>query len=169
LVAPLTAAMELIIQPGTFSSMEIRKLNSQDIDTIANWFNEEWGHLSNDFSKENSIKQMNVRVNSNQIPLTIVAEEKNIVGTASLVETDLDLHNELSPWLATVFVSEEYRKQGVGQQLCLDMLNKARELGFKNCYLFTPSKEEWYLKQGWETIFKESYRGDQIVVMKFEL
>ena len=75
----------------------------------------------------------------------------------------------MSPWLASVFVSPENRGKGVGSKLVIRVMEKAKEAGIPVLYLFTPDKEGFYQKLGWQTISKEAYRGQLVTVMQVNL
>ena len=51
---------------------------------------------------------------SQSVPLTVVASIEGVpVGSASLLEEDMETHADLSPWLASVFVLPTSRRQGI--------------------------------------------------------
>lgn len=150
--------------------MNIRRLKNESnhIRTIASWFFKEWG------SKTSSIeKYANAIVPSptdDKLPIFFIAEEIHIIGTAHLAQSDMgDCHPELTPWLAGVYVSPTHRGQGVGEVLSRTVLNKAKELGFLSCYLYTDLKEDWYSKSGWQFVSREIYKNKNVVIMKYVL
>ncbi len=108
-------------------------------------------------------------LNDDLIPSTFIAIEKDLLGSAAIVAHDMDTKKELSPWLASVFVSSENRSRGIGTQLVLFVMNQAREAGIKTLYLFTPDKEHFYKRLGWHTISKELYRDHMVTVMQVNL
>ncbi len=60
-----------------------------------------------------------------------------IVGMASLLKTDYYPLPEISPWVSSLFVSEEWRGQGICGKL-IDYANDyARGLGFERTYIPT--------------------------------
>ena len=103
------------------------------------------------------------------IPSTFIAVEKDLLGSAAIVAHDMDTKQELSPWLASVFVSPENRSRGIGSELVLQVMNQARNAGIKTLYLFTPDKERFYIRLGWQTISNEIYRGHVVTVMQINL
>ena len=81
----------------------------------------------------------------------------------------MDTKQELSPWLASVFVSPENRSRGIGSELVIQVMNQARDAGIKTLYLFTPDKEHFYIRLGWQPISKEIYRDHMVTVMQVNL
>jgi predicted N-acetyltransferase YhbS len=150
--------------------MQIRYLSSdeQEIETVASWHHHEWRHLAPGDTLDARIERIARRAHRTQIPLTVVAIEDELLGTASLIELDMDTHPELTPWLASVYVAPPHRGQGIGKQLCRHVLTRTRELGYPTCYLFTPSEEHWYRRQGWGLIQHEPYRGENVAVMRYD-
>jgi predicted N-acetyltransferase YhbS len=74
------------------------------------------------------------------------------VGTISLVENDLQCRPHYTPWLASLFVPEEYRKQGIGEQLIEHIKGLAREMGYNKIYLRTEDAETYYQRLNWQYI-----------------
>jgi predicted N-acetyltransferase YhbS len=153
--------------------MEIRCLSDDqhEIRTVARWCFDEWGHLNPDDSLDARITSLTHRVNATQVPLTLVAvaDDGVLLGTASLIVSDMDTRPGLTPWLASVYVAPPHRGQGIGKQLCWRIVTMARELSYVQCYLFTPSEEAWYRRQGWHLMQREPYRGESVSVMRYDL
>ena len=83
------------------------------------------------------------------LPLTIVAlENKECLGTVSLVENDLKLR-DYTPWLAALYVAEEHRKRGIGQVLVKKSISLANELGYNELFLRTEYAADYYKKLNW--------------------
>jgi N-acetylglutamate synthase-like GNAT family acetyltransferase len=93
-------------------------------------------------------------------------EDGSIVGTASLIAND-ELPNapEPGPWVAAVYVDSAYRGAGVGTELVLETVRRARNLGFDDVYLYTESVSKWYESMGWKTIRTDDSLGVQVTVM----
>ena len=72
-------------------------------------------------------------------------------------------------WLALVYTSPEYRKQGFGVMLCQAIQNHSKELGIKEMHLYTDTAESLYLKLGWKELERLTIGPRHLVVMKKEL
>ena len=134
--------------------------------TLAEWHQGQWGHLTGR-DVETRIREFEPQLGSNRIPLTVVAfAEGRPVGTASLLAHDMDTHPELTPWLASVYVAPEQRRQGTGERLCRRIVAEARRLGVPRLYLFTPDQAPWYARMGWHERVRETYRGEVVTIME---
>lgn len=144
--------------------------NTKEIDQVAKWIFDEWGYSRPDKTLNDVIEQFTPRLKSDQLPLTLVAAEKQeLIGTASLVPCDMSSHPELTPWLSCLYIRSDKRRHGLGRILTDQVLHEARRLGYKKCYLWTDKWEDYYSKEGWHTILKETYRGEKAIVMEISL
>ena len=142
----------------------------EHIPVIAAWHQAEWGYLNPGATVETRIVKMQRYLKNLAMPLMrICVEGEQVLGTAALVENDMDSHPELSPWLASVYVNSAYRKRGIGAALVKQIVADARAQGFSTLYLFTPDQAHFYQSLGWEFIAQESYRGSQATLMKIAL
>lgn len=146
------------------------KSDPSHIPTLARWHHEEWGYLNPEGSVEKRIKKIEKHLSEDLIPSTFLAKQDTmLLGSAAIVESDMDSHRELAPWLAGVFVAPEHRGKGVGSALVNYVVEHARRSHFKTLYLFTPSKEHFYSRLGWSFKVKEEYLGISVTIMAIEL
>jgi len=93
------------------------------VPTLARWHHAQWSYLSPGDSVERRIAGLRKQSGRRQIPTTFVAYDttkagdKVLIGSASLIAQDMDTRPELSPWLASVYVAAEHRRQGIGSSL----------------------------------------------------
>ncbi len=149
-------------------SMQIKYLKDYKewIPKIAEWFYHEWGNMHPDLDVDKIIARLHKRTNVDTLPLTMVAvENEMVVGTASLKESDMDIRMQYSPWLASVYVCEDWRKKGVGTRLVETMVNKAKMIGVDILYLYTPDAEGFYAKLGWHVLENTAYHGKNVTIM----
>ena len=79
-----------------------------------------------------------------------INQANELLGLATLVDDDgLPGATEPGPWLAAVFVVPEARKLGVGSALIDHVVNRSRELGYPEIFLYTDHQQQWYEKRGW--------------------
>ncbi len=103
------------------------------------------------------------------IPSTYIALENNtLLGSAAIVEHDMDNKPELSPWLASVYVDKEYRYQGIGSKLVKHVINIARKANVTELFLFTTQQAEFYSKLGWNKLQSEKYRDEDVTIMSIK-
>jgi N-acetylglutamate synthase-like GNAT family acetyltransferase len=95
-----------------------------------------------------------------------VAHEGRIpLGTAALRAEDMATRRDLTPWMASVYVTPAARERGIGTRLVKRIEAEALRLGFHNLYLFTFDKAPYYAKRGWQVLNHTSYREEPVVVM----
>src|SRR3954467_6328091 len=118
--------------------------------TLAQWQHAEWGHFRPGDTLEKRMVRLRRFSNGDQIPLTVVALDGNeVLGSASLIEHDMATRMELMPWLAGVFVGEQYRRRGIGAELVRRIMAEARGLKVPLLYLYTVHSEKFYAALGW--------------------
>lgn len=98
----------------------IRRLDAADphLDEIAGWTFEAWGHLSPEWTRQSWREDFAADCGNAGVPSVFVAERAGIpVGTASLVAEDMSIRPDLTPWLASVYVIDQQRGQGIASAL----------------------------------------------------
>ena len=134
---------------------------------LAAWHYDEWKGILPEWSHEQAIAGLRSHVGRRQIPTTLVAVENDtVVGSASLLESDLDGWDHLSPWLASLYVVPECRGKGIGRELVRRVMEEAGALGLPCVYLFTAGKEPYYARQGWVTFTRTKHSGRDVVIMQ---
>lgn len=139
------------------------------IPTLARWLHTEWGHLRPGERIDDRAARLAGVCGHCQIPTAFVAVAGDqLLGTASLVEHDMATRPELSPWLASVFVSPEHRSRGIGAALVERVVQEARALGTLRLYLYTPGPGTLYSTLGWSIVERTFYRelwGEQDITI----
>jgi GNAT superfamily N-acetyltransferase len=157
-------------QGRSVSRMKIEYLADRPefIPTLAEWQHQEWGALRPGEVVEGRAARLRGWCGRGQIPLTVVAvSEGELLGSASLIEHDMDDRLELTPWLAGVFVAPGHRRQGIGAALVGRIINEARELGIPKLYLYTVKSTSFYAGLGWSEMEQTSYRGKNVTIMSY--
>ncbi|GAB6550000.1 MULTISPECIES: GNAT family N-acetyltransferase [Bacillus] len=94
----------------------------------------------------------NALTNPNNIPsFYIVKIDNEIIGTYALILNDLNSRQDLSPWLACLFVDEKFRGNSIGEKLLNHGLLEAAKRGYHFLYL-TSDLNGYYEKYGWDKI-----------------
>jgi GNAT superfamily N-acetyltransferase len=122
------------------------------------------------------VKNYRERLNSDRLPLTLVAvraglavDRGELVGMVSLKFHDMDTRPNLDPWLGGLFVRPEWRNRGVGTMLMQRATEEARRLNVPKLYLWTHTAERLYHKLGWQVVERTDYFGKEAVVMQIDL
>ena len=141
----------------------------EHLTTLARWHQHEWSFLNPGETLEERILRMQPYLNADFIPSTFIAKDKCLLGSAAIVANDMDTRLELTPWLASVFVTPEKRQHGLGSKLVLHVMKQAKREGITTLYLFTPDKQNFYAKLGWITKSIEQYQGHEVTIMQTSL
>jgi GNAT superfamily N-acetyltransferase len=91
------------------------------------------------------------------------------IGTASLVDHDLDTRPDLTPWLAGVFVVPEARGRGHATRLIGAVEAAGRAAAIPSLWLYTRAAERIYARAGWRTVEYFDHRDRICALMRREL
>ncbi len=138
------------------------------IDTLANWHHQQWQALNPGLTLVQRIEKMQSYMQDDFIPTTYVACDPQLLGSAAIVECDMDDRCELSPWLASVYVDKAYRSQGVASSLVRHIVEQAGLHGIDRLYLFTPDQVSFYQRLGWQALEVTTYRHCQVTIMTID-
>lgn len=139
------------------------------LETLAGWHHAQWSYLNPDRTLAERIDRMREHLVTDFIPTTFVTAKDNLFGSAAIIECDMDTRKELSPWLASVYVAPEFRRQGIGSKLVLHVMERAKDNNIKTLYLYTPDREAFYCRLGWSRLEKTDYHGYPVTIMGVNL
>ena len=142
----------------------------QHIETIARWHQAQWHHLSPQHSVESRVRLYSTYNSSPEVPFCLLATQQGQpVGSASVVECDMDTHGTLSPWLASVYVRPSCRQQGIATELIRRCTDLATQSGAECLYLFTPDQANFYRKRGWQPLQRCRYHNEPVDILFYPL
>lgn len=142
------------------------------IPELALWSWREWQDVYEQRGQtlQHSLKNYQDRMNSDRLPLTLVAlHDSSLVGMVSVKFHDMDTRPDLDPWLGGLFVLPQWRNRGIGTMLMHRATQEARRLNVSELYLWTASAESLYRKLGWQVIERTQYFDKPAVVMHLSL
>ena len=146
------------------------KESMECFDKIAIHHQREWAHLNNGETLEERKVRMQAYLTNDFIPTMYVAEEdNNLIGTAAIIECDMDTKPNLTPWMASVFILQKHRKKGYGSVLVKHIMKQAKQNGIEEIYLYTEDADYLYSKLGWKPISREQFQNQNVVVMNVNL
>jgi N-acetylglutamate synthase-like GNAT family acetyltransferase len=141
----------------------------ETLQTLVQWQHREWGHVRGGETLEQRTARLGRSLNRDRIPLTVVAlEAGEVLGSASLIAYDMETRMELTPWLASVFVGEQYRRRGIGAELVRRIMKEAGKLDVPLLYLYTVHSERFYGALGWTFVECTPYRDQNVVIMTYK-
>ena len=141
----------------------------ENLSILASWHQDEWSYLNPGEDLTARIARMQYHLNDELIPSTFIAKSDVPLGSAAIVYKDMKTEPQLTPWLASVFVRPEYRKQGIGQQLVQYVMTQAQTAGIDRLYLYTPNQAGFYLKLGWSILQKRQHCDLDVTIMQVKL
>lgn len=98
-------------------------------------------------------------LHKDRIPQTHIVKDKDkLAGFVSLWNNDLPFRQDLTPWIATLFIKEEYRGMGLGTLLQKHCIQVVKDLGYKELYLIT-DHENYYERSGWKYVENAPAKG----------
>lgn len=141
------------------------------IPVLAQWHQQEWQHLNPpSYDLQARIMEYHQAVSSTALPQMWLAHNNGqALGSARLIEHDMETHPELNPWLASLYVHPEFRRQGIATRLIKKVEFVAQQLGFHRLYLYTEDRQHMYQQLGWLEQFREEYFDEMVVVMAKQL
>lgn len=142
----------------------------QAIEQLALWHFAQWGPANPVNNVERRIARLQGHLVPGRVPQTFVAlDDELLLGSASLVAADLPSRDDLSPWLASVYVNPPQRGRGVGAALVNRVADEARALGLPTLYLFTPDRAAFYARLGWTIVEHDEWNATPVTVMQLQL
>lgn len=140
------------------------------IPSLAHLHQAEWAAITPHITISDRAACFQTHARRGGIPIGFVAVVNGmVVGVACLVQCDLDSHEHLSPWLASVLVAPHHRGHGIGSALSARATQEARVLGFARVYLFTFDKQVFYRRLGWSMLESATFLGRPVTIMVREL
>lgn len=130
----------------------------QNLADVPEWVEEvsrcqytEWGVDEGD-TLEGVIYRTKHAMSKTDITQTFVATyQKQFLGTVALWRNDLCARQDLYPWMARLYVKEEYRHHGIVTMLQNKAMDIAKHLGYSKIYLIT-DHDYLYEKNSWKFI-----------------
>jgi N-acetylglutamate synthase-like GNAT family acetyltransferase len=136
------------------------------IPIIGKWIYEEWAYAFPLRTLQDIQKGLFGRMNENEMPITLVAhDERGVLGTASLKASDMEILQELTPWLSSVYVHPDHRGTGVASALVAEIEKTARQLGFTRIHVFNPITQGVFEKMGWSVLQTVQYGGKELAIL----
>lgn len=152
---------------------EVKILNLADgteyMETVSRWLWLEWAKADG-YTQEEIVYRTRYASQRDTIPQMLVAVyQDKPVGVVSLWLNDLKTRQDLSPWMATLYVEPEYRNLRIGQKLQIASIEAVRALRRYDCLYLITKLNGYYEKLGWKFVedapagggaFEHIYRYD---------
>lgn len=133
---------------------------------MAELHHSEWKHLNPSLTLEGRIEAISKAAGQEGIPSIFVAVSgSQLIGSAALVQNDMDTKPDLSPWMAAVYVIESFRHHGIATELVARCEAEAVRSNADIWYLYTEFASKLYKKLGWCHLERCEYKGVTVDVM----
>lgn len=140
------------------------------IEELAELNFKEWGEFRPGDTLQARTERMRAACGKGAIPSVVVAiEDSQLLGGALLIDSDMKIRPQLTPWLAGVYVKAEERGRGVASQLVKRIVDEAAALDVRELYLYTDAAQSLYARLGWEVVEDLVYEELPVTVMKFTI
>lgn len=151
---------------------EITVVNLADdlkyIEEVSTWLWEEWSKGSG-AKLEDVIYRTKHSICKDRVPQIYIAKfNDELVGTVSIWHNDLISRQDLTPWLAALYIKNEYRGKGIGTLLQKRCIQAVKDLGYKSLYLIT-DHENYYERSGWEFLEMAPLKGRLTRVYEYKI
>lgn len=125
--------------------------------TCARWNHAKWGYLTG-ATEEQIVSAVHEIIHSTDGQTARAALwNGELAGFVLLIHNDLESHQHLKPWVASLLVAPEFRGRGIAKALMTAIETAARELDYSEVYLYT-DKPDLYRKLAWSDF--EELTGD---------
>ena len=118
-------------------------------ETCARWNYREWGHAAGR-SLGGTVAAFHAILESRDEAALVAFMNGTPAGIVLLVDSDLESHGHLKPWLASLYVRPDFRGHGVGRALVDEVELMAGQRGDPVLYLYTATPD-FYRTLGWST------------------
>ncbi|WP_164522205.1 GNAT family N-acetyltransferase [Halocella sp. SP3-1] len=119
------------------------------VEKVSNWIYKEFVEEKGEKSLEFVIERFKNR-NIDEFPISFIAIVNGMcAGVISIFDNDLGTREDLTPWLAGLYVDENFRGNKIAEALINTVFKKCKEMGYTKIYLRTEHTAEYYQKKGW--------------------
>lgn len=128
----------------------------------------EWGTLMPDWSEADAARELEDHATRRAFPTTWVAldDADAVIGSVSLVAEDAAQFADLSPWLCSLWVTPDWRGQGVAQALIGRLLFAARRWQLPPVWLFTAGSTALYTRMGFVEMEQRLLHGQAVRLLR---
>ena len=135
---------------------EIKIYNLADVpqymEEVSRWLWLQWAKADG-YSLEEIVYRTRHASQRDRVPQMLVAVlGDRPVGVVSLWLNDAKTRQDLTPWMATLYVKEEYRNLHIGQRLQKASIEAVRALRSYPCLYLITKLDDYYEKMGWSFV-----------------
>jgi len=132
---------------------------------------EHWGPLTG-FSSQSAYEAfLEQAAQSASLPRVLIAGiRESLLGSVNLLTHEMTIRPQFTPWMGQLFVAESRRSQGVGAALLEAAASYAKQLGYRQLFLFTSGTlPRYYRNRGWCDVEDVTYLGKVRTIMRLKI
>ncbi len=139
------------------------------IEPVANWCCSEWPWYYNDGDYSTAYAYHSRTAVLSGIPCALVAlDEGRLVGTIAILEEDMDIREDLWPWLGCLVVAPSERGKGIASRLIVEGLKLSATIKIPKIFAWTEKLSPHLRAAGWKYLASPSYQGKKVDIFSIE-
>lgn len=146
--------------------------NPAALNQLAVWHHEQCLRQGLESSLERRRAYLARHLGPDPLPMTMIAQDRSgqVLGCVSLVRYKSALApGAIRLWLSNLYVDSNHRRQGLGHQLMLNVLEQARQQHASEVWLFTDQQSDYYRARGWRDAGNAKLGAGSVNIMKIEI
>ncbi|MGV8162404.1 MAG: GNAT family N-acetyltransferase [Candidatus Nanoarchaeia archaeon] len=136
--------------------------NGADVAFCVDYIKRNW-HMTDAVARKELLKF----IEGKNGELNFIAKIEGVPVGFILVEmTNYEVTKKHGPWLQSLFVASEYRKQGIGTMLVEHACTVLKSKGFKEVFIDTTTASDFYRKLGWKFVEDALWQDKKTQIFK---
>jgi GNAT superfamily N-acetyltransferase len=128
----------------------------EHLETVGRWIYHEWWEKPGS-TVEVVLEKLRQHNQLDRIPFTVLALlEGQLVGSCCVIERDCSQRPDLTPWIAAVYVKEEFRNRAIASKMLQWTFDRMLKIGEDHAYLTCSLEgEKLYGRNGWKLVERD--------------
>ena len=140
----------------------------QYLNQIATWYYQEWGAQTPNYQLQDAIDELTTYLNAQNPTALIAIDGDRVAAVAQLKHHEIPALSDKKHWLGGVYVSADYRGQGLAAKLVRYALEHAQQQGIEQLYLQTSHADGGlYRRLGFLPLAPYQNHGQQVLLMHY--
>ena len=119
------------------------------IPIVEKYFQSEWDEYYGSKGPDAALNDIKFLCNKSKLPICLVALRNGSFSGAIALRHKSDSHKDLSPWLTSLFVVPEERRQGIGTRLLKTLEKLSLDFGYSKVFARSATAVDFFMKNNW--------------------